>query len=247
MTGERTPPDTDPTQILATDEVPSEEVLTSLLGARFLSYVCAASLAQVTARIESKATLATSAQETVFAETLRAAGLLAAHRRPMIVNNAPALEPMSDAFARFGQFVPEYGMSIANALRIQAGGTLDDVKSGDDLQSSIARLALDWFPVLLIPEEEDPRLAGMPFAVRIGALAWEHPAVADFIHALDRPEEPLRALFPSGPIDRMTSSRPLMSSSGRGGSIQVATLASTLLSNGKCERETEVALSSTSS
>lgn len=231
MAREPSPPDSDPTRYLATADVPSDAVLTSLLGAEFVAYVCAAPVAHITLRIENTAALLSGAQEMVFQETLRAARLLAARRRPMMFNDLPALEPLSEAFARFGQFIPEHGMSIANALRVQAGGTLEDTQGGDELQRSVARLALDWFPVLLIPEEKDPRLAGMPFALRMGAFAWEHAGVTDFIEALDRPEEPLRALFTSGHIDRATTSRQLMSNSGRGGNIQLGTLVSTLLSN----------------
>jgi hypothetical protein len=121
MTGDAPGSQTNPALQLATAEVPSEDALIKLLGRPFLAYVCNATDEEVATRVADGSPFPNVAQEDVFGQTLEAARTLAANRSLITVNNEPALEPMSDAFGRFGEHLEARGMSIANALRCAAG------------------------------------------------------------------------------------------------------------------------------
>jgi hypothetical protein len=204
MTGGPPDPQTNPALQLATAEVPSDDVLIGLLGTPFLAYVCNATQEEVAARVEHQTLLSVPAQEVVFAETVQAARMLAAYRRPMTVNDAPGHEPISEAFARFGEYLEDRGMSIANALRSQAGGSVEETRGDDPVKDGLRRIARDWFPVLLIPHEDDSPFGRSSFGFQVSILAWEHPGKAALLEELNRRESPLNGLFPEGQVDDLT-------------------------------------------
>lgn len=201
----------------------------ALLGNRFLAYVCGIDEARIENRLRG-ATLK-APQEHVLKETLELASALLAQRRTMNVNQREVLEPASETLAGFANFSPDHGTGIANALRQASGAELPSVGSADRLKGAVRRIALDWFPALLIPQEEVTPWSPSPFAFRVTSFYWKHPAFEDLVAAVNEADEPLRQLFPPREeVTELTSSKAYMSSAGQGGSVQMGTLVSTLLS-----------------
>ena len=121
-------------------------------------------------------------------------------------------------------------MGIASALRKHAGGDLVDFSNRDPLLKALLEMAQDYYPSLLLPQEERSSFDSMPFAVRQASLNFTHRGMATFQELL-RPGEPLRNLFPDD--EPLLFAHSFMSRTGSGGPLHVNFLVPTLFMNGE--------------
>ena len=129
--------------------------------------------------------------------------------------------PASWRWGVFGSWIEADRTVLANALRLQSGGDLPEVKQGaDDVINELRCLARDAAPLALIPPT--------PWDVGVLSVAYQHPGRTAFQDAvMDDPD--LKRLFPSetdhgGPVGSNWRS------TGSGGSQQLWMFADNLLS-----------------
>jgi hypothetical protein len=140
--------------------------------------------------------------------------------------------------SQLGQWQEQSGSSIANALRVHAGGTLPVAPHHDEpLMQALLAVARDVWPSLLIPP---PNVGMAPFWNSTPLGVFAHPMTIDAAKAFLR-DEGLRKLFPGGPTGDAIESLDLggmiqvtsqwMGSAGRGGTVQLASLIGFVISN----------------
>jgi hypothetical protein len=143
--------------------------------------------------------------------------------------------------SNLGRWQAETGSSIANALRVHAGGALPDVPESDDLLvASLLRIARDIWPTLLLPP---PTRGPATFWMSMPVGIFDHPATLDAAKAF-LGDARLRRLFPGAPtgsaldgLDRnglfTLGSAYWISTSGRGGTQQLIGLLGGLITNSR--------------
>jgi hypothetical protein len=163
------------------------------LGADFLAYVCGAEREAIVARLVSQDPLPPVSEEALDG-ALEFADAVASAPRPMVLNNRPTYEPLGDALREAcARFLPAFGMSYPNALRLASGGLTTD--GGPDLpaaEAAAASVLADAFPAYLLPPPA--RGATLSFE-RYPRPDFGHPGQAAFFGAL-ADDDPLRGLFP---------------------------------------------------
>lgn len=124
--------------------------ITTLLGVPFLAYVTAASDEQIRARLSGDLQALSEPGEESFLGALQTASEWASPRP-----DAPPARPdgiPADRMRRFGWFQLDAEQTIANLLRIHAGGSLltppDEL---DAVSTMLSAIAIDYFPVTLLP------------------------------------------------------------------------------------------------
>jgi hypothetical protein len=217
-------------------EIPDDHLL-SALGDQFLAYLCATGPQRVADARQGDPL--DHRRRVVWDIALQLARRFSLWRRPNASNDdsvpAPGqeYEPLAASFGRFFELT-ETGITIADALRLQAGGTIRELPDRDDdlLRHALHWLARDLWPYLLLPQDA-PRWAGFSLA-GIGASAFNHPAQQELREALQQVREPVRQLYPDTTHELADSVR-VASSSGTTGSLQVALLGDRLI-EGAAER-----------
>jgi hypothetical protein len=196
------------------------------LGDDFLAYVCAASPNQIAAF--RAGTAVDPPRQAVLQATLAHARKLAAERRPNATNDeqmpssGKEWEPLSFAFGRFC-VLTEAGMTLADSLRLGAGGSLRELPSDDPVRRALWWLARDVWPALLLPADVLTRAFPVPAVV-----SFHHPSQELLREGLREVREPLRQLYPSveNPLGH---SVPVMSTTGTAGALQLSLLGSRLV------------------
>lgn len=142
--------------------------------------------------------------------------------------------------SNLGRWQEESRSSIANALRVHAGGDLPVVReTRDPVLHELLKLARDVWPTLLIPP---PRSGPGTFWSSIPLGMFGHPAAVEAGKSFLR-DEALQKLFPKAAsgkeLDRLDQAGLLqvhsgwMSTSGRGGTQQLFILLGNLISNAR--------------
>jgi hypothetical protein len=217
-------------------EVPDDQLL-SALGDDFLAYLCATDPERIE-RVRQGEPL-DEPRRRVWDAALRLAREFSLWRRPNASNDefvpptGQEFEPLSACFGRFFELTGS-GVTVADALRVEAGGSLRNLPNRDDdlLRHALHWLARDLWPYLLLPPDR-PRWAGFSLS-GIGAAALSHPAQRELREALQQMREPVRQLYPDASEEFADSVR-VASSRGTTGSVQVALLAERLIA-GAAER-----------
>ena len=136
---------------------------------------------------------------------------------------------------RLNHYIPDYGMTVSSALRLQSGGELKALEHSDDLTQELLVLARDTWPIYLLPppKEELRDLAVMQ--------TYSHPSSQEFLRLALR-DDAIRKLFPAAPEQLPDSTElfeiksEIVYSSGRGGSYQLAMLPDAILNNARCRQ-----------
>ena len=140
--------------------------------------------------------------------------------------------------SQLGRWQEESGSSIANALRIHAGGELPAfVQPSDPLRNALLAVARDIWPSLLMtPPSSRPAL----FWTSVPIGLYTHPMTVDAAKAFLR-DRNLKKLFPGAPTGRAINSLDLTgmsnvnaswtNSAGRGGTQQLSTLLGLIISS----------------
>jgi hypothetical protein len=160
-----------------------------------------------------------------------------------LVSSAPAA---SDVLARHAQLSSllswrvETGSSISNALRLHAGGSLPDLSpTPDPLATHLMLIAQDAWPSFLVPP---PQTGPAAFWLSIPVAAFGHPSMLAAAKAFLRDPD-LKGLFPDAPsgkrLERLDKEEVLqvqsewISSTGQGGTKQLISLLSMMISNAR--------------
>jgi hypothetical protein len=208
---------------------PLEADITTLVGIPFLAYVCASDESTISRYLEHGTGL-NSAQQSVLEQVLELAHQLLKQELDLRTPATQVPFSSADALSRLCIYVDSIKAGLATGLRRAAGGAVEEFATGDGLEDALLTLARDFYPTLLLPSPERDPFSRNPFPITYSRLGYEHPASGQFVSLLSD-SEPLRQIFPDGPVDQMTSARQLMSRSGRGGSTQAAFLPISLLVN----------------
>jgi hypothetical protein len=217
-------------------EIPDEQLL-SALGDAFLAYVCATDPQHIAGTRQGEPL--DQPRQVVWDLALQLARRFSLWRRPN-ASNDDSVPPQGQAFeplvASFGQFfeLTEAGITVADALRLQAGGAIRELPDREDdlLRHALHWLARDLWPYLLLPRNE-PHWPGFSLA-GVGAPAFNHPAQQELREALQHVREPIRRLYPDT-TDELADSVRVASSSGTVGSVQVGLVGERLIA-GAAER-----------
>jgi hypothetical protein len=196
---------------------PVEALLGETFGIKLLTYLCAISVEEMETRLDSGNALVPQA-EAVLAELAAFAQIVAAQQTanpglPAVV----ALQPL-------GQFDPASGTTVANRLRLEAGGDLLEASMGgaadDDLVKSLLfTMARDAYPMCLAPSD-------VRFPMSLTSL-YQHPARAELDTAIT--EDPaLSRLFPEDEVG-LGHRGTVYTSLGRGSSIHTVLFGSTIV------------------
>jgi hypothetical protein len=210
-------------------KTPLEVETPALLGTPFLAYIANATEAQVDRYLAGEGGLNES-QRAVIDQALELGHRILSQDLGLRTPATTIPFSSADALARLCAYIPDAGAGLATAWRIAAGGAVPTFESNDPVEDELLTLARDFYPVLLPPQPARDPFAQNPFPITHSRLGFDHPATERLLAALDE-DEPLRALFPAGPIEKMTVARSMMSRSGRGGSTQAGFLVTTLLAN----------------
>ena len=119
------------------------------------------------------------------------------------------------------------GRSIFTELRTDLGGTIHGQSSGDDVQKAIARMCEECFPFTLLPVPRAQYHFGRMDLPRFSRT----PLLEDFMTAV-RSDGSLMKLFPDGAPDEFSCSPLIVSSFGRGSSVQLCLLHELLIRAG---------------
>lgn len=96
-----------------------------------------------------------------------------------------------------GRYHPASQTSIANALRIQCGGTLEEIDDDDKVTDRLLRLGRDAYPVLLIPKPENEQISFW-HSLSIGTAIHSNPLSTE-IHKAILEDAALVRLYPGAP------------------------------------------------
>jgi hypothetical protein len=201
----------------------SPQVALDFLGGALLAYCCGVSEELIKKRVESASGL-TEEQEAVFQQLLVLGGRLQALTPPGAA--AGDVGP-----GELGMFAEQFGMTLANALRIAAGSTLPDLPEATGIKRMLLELARDAYPSYLYPSGDTDRSS--PFAHLPGASLTlaHHPTNAQLEEAAMK-DEVLGSFFENvGEDSTKTTSRQFLSSAGSGSNRQLAMLGNEMLSS----------------
>ena len=157
-------------------EVSGDQLLFAL-GDEFLAYLCATDPERI-ARVRQGEPL-DEPRRSVWEAALQFARQFSLWRRPNASNDefvpppGQEFEPLSTSFGRFFELT-ESGVTVADALRLEAGGSIRKLPDRDDdlLRHALHWLARDLWPYLLLPPDR-PGWAGFSL-FGIGAAAFSH-------------------------------------------------------------------------
>jgi hypothetical protein len=200
--------------------------MTHLLGVPFLAYVCASDEPTIQRFLDEDGGL-DERQLAVLGEVIAIAHALL--KRELDLRTPATTPPLSSAetLAQLCSYSEADGEGGATAWRRKAGGEVSGFETGDSAKDALLTLARDFYPALLLPHFGD---AHVGYRLGHGRLVFDHPANEHFVGALSD-TEPLRQIFPPGPVESLTTSKQLMGRSGRGGGTQAGFLAALLLAN----------------
>ncbi|MBB4930381.1 hypothetical protein F4561_001201 [Lipingzhangella halophila] len=126
------------------------------------------------------------------------------------------------------------GLSLANEMRLHCGGTLPAVEDEDPLAAKLFRLAIDVYPLLLIPSPKDILVPGKIFM----AATFNHTERHEFYTSAMR-DESLQKIFTHSPENDDSEAAEeshlgihsdfLIFSNGNGGGIQLTSLPDSIL------------------
>jgi hypothetical protein len=210
-------------------KTPLEAETPALLGTPFLAYIANASEAEVDRYLANEDGLNES-QRAVIAQALDLGHQILSQELGLRTPATSLPFSSADALARLCTYIPDVGSGLATFWRVAAGGTVPVFETEDPVEDQLLTLARDFYPVLLLPHPAPDPFARNPFPITHSRLGFDHPATERLLATLGD-DEPLRALFPPGPIEKTTAARNLMSRSGRGGTTQAGFLVTTLLAN----------------
>jgi len=199
--------------LFETPQAVTFEAAIALVGAECVAYVVGAEVAQV--EVLSEGTLS-APQKGALDKLLLVLG------SPIVQSPGPSELRMEAAASLLTAFDAEAETTLANALRLEAGGGLPEIPERDPVEHAAAHLARDSYPALLVP---DDRPLGSPMS-RAGT--FRNPWTTRFQEAVLADEE-LGQHF-VGPADSDAASFPFTSSTGHGeGGVQLALLADRIL------------------
>ncbi len=135
--------------------------ITALLATPFLAYTTAASEDEIKERLEGRVQTLGGKREAALANTLDMASCWA-WPEP---DAAPARPEGSaaDRMRRFGWFDLDAEQTMANRLRTSAGGEIPRTPDGlDPAEQILATIAIDYFPVTLLPPPRPEKPATEP-------------------------------------------------------------------------------------
>jgi Apea-like HEPN len=190
-------------------------LLADTFGTQLLAYLCAADEEAITHRLEGQVAFGQT-QEQVLAQLLTLATQLAATAAEDNVPIALRLDVL-------GRFVESAGTSIANALRLQAGGQIDLAIPDDPVAGPLALLLRDAFPLMLIPGERTFSHLHLTGAV------WTSPYRKAFEEAVLADADLSRLFVEESEGGDWRSM--VYRSTGSGGGLQLGLLADLLLTN----------------
>src|SRR6266508_3021827 len=117
--------------------------------------------------------------------------------------------------------------NILNVWREEAGGEMPRIASDDSVINPLQHLALDAYPTLLMApyllQDANPGLT-----LFFSTFSFRHPARRGFENAVLQ-DDALTLLFPTKGEDEINTYSQVMSSTGRGGTIQLSGLASQVI------------------
>jgi hypothetical protein len=124
----------------------------------------------------------------------------------------------------------ESDKSPARSFRLLASGTEEVVAGEDELENIVAAMALDAYPIFLLPPESDPfpQLPGASNS-RLSPFLYRHPQAAEFIVAALQ-DEILKEVF-SKEEEHVGRVATVMRNTGSGGGIQLAMLPNLIIQN----------------
>jgi hypothetical protein len=96
-----------------------------------------------------------------------------------------------------GRYHQATDTSIANALRMQCGGALEDVEENDAVTDALLRLARDAYPVLFLPKPENEPL-----------ITWHSQSLGTAIHTNPRSEEAHKAILADEALGKLFPGAP---------------------------------------
>ena len=185
----------------------------ALVGAECVAYVVAAEVCDV--KVLSEGTLS-APQKAALHKLVLVLG------SPIVQSPRPSELKVEAAASLLTVFDPEAETTLANALRLEAGGELPEIPESDLVEQAAAHLARDSYAALLIP---DDRRRSSPMS-RAGT--FRNPWTTRFQEAVLADDE-LGQHF-VGPADGDAASFPFTSSTGHGeGGVQLALLADRIL------------------
>lgn len=210
-------------------ETPLEDSVPHLVGIPFLAYVCASEESTIARYLKDETGL-NERQGAVLQDVLVQAHQIL--KRELELRTPATQAPFSsaEALTQLCAYSEAAKAGRGTAWRRAAGGTVEDFDTGDEVQDALLTLARDFYPALLIPHFEQALPGRSVYSLTHSRIAFDHPSGKRFVSALADPE-PLRQIFPTGPIDELTSSKQLMGRSGRGGGTQAGFLPTMLLAN----------------
>jgi hypothetical protein len=187
---------------------PLDALLLETFGPRLLAYLVNVDEARIEARFRGGAPLHPEAEE-VLRHLVPLAESVAKERL-----DHPGI-PYSLTLDQLCEVPAGLDMSVANALRVTAGGELESPGAiagaeGDDVKALLFRLARDAYPRLLTPVEEAWHQTHLSL--------YRHPLRADLQRAVHEDEQ-LSKMFPSNDGD-LGRRGDILNSLGRGGTVQ---------------------------
>lgn len=139
--------------------------------------------------------------------------------------------PVAEIMATIVTQLDQSGRSVARALRLRVIGREDIPTGQDELERCSIGLALDVYPVLLLPPESDPlpMPIGQPANFRLSSLIFHHPQAKAFTEAALR-DATLKSVF-THEDDHSGRSAMVYRNTGSGGGLQLMLLPDMILRN----------------
>jgi hypothetical protein len=199
--------------LFETPQAVTLEDAVALIGAECVAYVVAGEVADLEALSERALS---APQKEALDKLLLVLG------SPIVQSPRRSELKVEAAVSLLTAFDPAADTTLANVLRLEAGGGLPEIPEGDPVEQAAAHLARDSYPALLVPD--DQRL-GTPMSK---ASTFRNPWTTRFQEAVLADEE-LGQRF-VGPADGDAASFPFTSSTGHGeGGVQLVLLADRIL------------------
>lgn len=190
----------------------------------FLCYVLNVAPEALQARITDGTPLG-AAQETALAGLV---GFL----RQMLASYQSVAEWDTGWSHILGAVNPEHDTTLANIVRLEAGGSIDVEPVADPVLAVLRELARDVFPLLLLPSSDTyPR----PFHLSSVVSLFRHPKRPTFDDAV-MADSSLTTLFPQRD-DQNGPYGTVLRSTGHGGGLQLIMLAEMLIKNAWAEAD----------
>jgi hypothetical protein len=194
-----------------------------VVGTRFLEFVCNVTERQLEARLENRRRLDT-AKEDVLGKVLNVATQSAVLGFQLGAGEADFLYPLLEYDAT-------NGLSRPNVLRLAAGGAVPRRRPRDPVGASLAALARDLYPTLLLEPPLRASRGTIPrWLARTQSMsppAFRHPASKEFEDAVEA--DPILKLLFTRETPESGKDGFIWTSLGTGRSLQLSMLAQDLL------------------